>query len=235
MEKIIIILITITSILIYSCEKENTDLKEQMEVKDEKTNNKIITVYDSLRLNSIVLKVTCDDPSLLSCFSEETYELIINPRLDIEGIEDEEMDEAYYKETFENNEPYAITEVIEKNFQDNVTAYSIVDKGISNDSEFKSTNAYYGPFAFYDNSACCIRTYNEQGGLRNNIQFHIYSLSPYAYIRSYMSKDKYGMTWTCNCNYLYGIYVVYYREKNAQFSVTYVYSTSSPTFQDYCY
>ncbi len=117
----------------YSCSKEDAQQPQTEEF------SKTIEVFDDCGLNSVVLKLTSDDKSVVDMYSADNFQLIINPAPYDEpetdaDVDDEEDDDEI--DDFSDSDAIKIGMcVVEENFVEEVTSYDI---------EKTQPNAYHG-------------------------------------------------------------------------------------------
>lgn len=121
--------ITLTSFAIasvfYSCTKEDA----QSNVANQEEFSKLIEVFDDCGNNSIVLKVSSDDKSIVDMYSADNFQLLINPFEDeAETPEDDaELDDENDEiDNFSKNDAIKVCiGVIETRFVEEVESYSL--------------------------------------------------------------------------------------------------------------
>ncbi len=108
-----------TSLIFYSCTKESpqTNQLNQEYFKD-------FEVFDESGKNSIILKVSSDDESIVSMYSTNNFQLVINPEPFLSEVTEEVEEEL---DNYSDEDAISITMgVIEERFADNVIEYEIV-------------------------------------------------------------------------------------------------------------
>ena len=122
-----ILFITVVSIalLFNSCSEKESTNPNQLDQKYSKN----IEIFDKSGKNSIILKVSSDEESIVSFYSADNFELLINPEPFVaeETTEDTEDDSDDDFDNYSDKDAISITMgVIEERFSDNVVEYEIV-------------------------------------------------------------------------------------------------------------
>lgn len=105
----------------YSCSKEDAQQPQTSEF------SKTIEVFDDCGLNSVVLKLTSDDQSVVDMYSADNFQLIINPVPYEEPETDAEVDdEEDDNEIYSDDDAVSVSiSIMEKNFVEEVQDYEL--------------------------------------------------------------------------------------------------------------
>ncbi|MBI9067300.1 MAG: hypothetical protein JEZ09_08410 [Salinivirgaceae bacterium] len=128
-----IALIVVALAITYSCSKENVVKKnEPQTVPEAMSSEKQFIVFDKSGNNSVTLRLSSDDATLLAGYNDESYELIINPEVPDETPYDEltiAIEDPEYTDLKSSIEVKRVTvqmDIINVSFKDKVNNYALV-------------------------------------------------------------------------------------------------------------
>lgn len=128
-----IAMIVVVLAITYGCSKEDVVSKnEPQTVPEARASEKQFTVFDKSGNNSVTLRISSDDATLLAGHIAESYELIINPEVPDETLFNEltiAIDDPEYTELKSSIEVKSISiqvDIINVNFNENVNNYALV-------------------------------------------------------------------------------------------------------------
>ncbi len=191
----------------YSCSKEDAQQPQTEEF------SKTIEVFDDCGLNSVVLKLTSDDKSVVDMYSADNFQLIINPVPYDEPETDAEVEEDDNDEgTYSDGDVVKIGMcVLEENFVEEVTSYDIekTQPDAYKDLRAKWTKDYIfstkGGVAVTRTSInrrvyLTTKSGNKNSGTSNSdIEYGWYDGE---YNGKLLSNKQTGKDWTCNRYYI---------------------------------
>lgn len=149
--------------------------------------SKTIEVFDDCGLNSIVLKLTSDDQSVVDMYSAENFQLIINPvpydepETDAE-VDDEEDDDEIYSD---DDAVSVSIGVIEERFVEDVQGYELERY---QPEGFKNMRAKWSSECFHSRNHCIKVT-------RQSINRRVYLTTKYGFYGYGESDDAIISTW----------------------------------------
>ncbi|MBR2195169.1 MAG: hypothetical protein IKP62_07755 [Salinivirgaceae bacterium] len=165
----------------YSCSKEDAQQPQTSEF------SKTIEVFDDCGLNSVVLKLTSDDQSVVDMYSADNFQLIINPvpydepETDAE-VDDEEDDDEIYSD---DDAVSVSIGVIEERFVEDVQGYELERY---QPEGFKNMRAKWSSECFHSRNHCIKVT-------RQSINRRVYLTTKYGFYGYGESDDAIISTW----------------------------------------
>lgn len=239
-----IALIVVALAITYSCSKEDVVNKnEPQTVPDAMSFEKEFVVFDKSGVNSVMLRVSSDDATLLAGHNAESYELIINPEVPKETKNEElttVIEEAEFVD-FKSAEVKRISlqmDIINVNFKDNVNNYALVSNVVSLVDEDESEMEQEGDlkaglcrwfprdYEYYDvNAWGAIKvkmTFKRTKKTCNNIKYYVCPYGTYDYVCSCHLKHP-GDEKTCGPYNWTGITLLYKHYKNQTPTYTFYY------------
>lgn len=188
--------------LTYSCTKDGTEktVNESLSTPEPKAFEKHFIVHDKSGNNSVTIRVSSDDETLLTDYNIENHELIINPTAPKESstethYEEENGNSLELQEGIELTKPKVQVDIIETNFKNKITNYALVIHGFSendmietktNDAEMKGIFCSWFPkdYQYYDVSvwgATKVKvTFNRTKNTCNNIKYYVCKYNNYS-------------------------------------------------------
>lgn len=181
-------------IITYSCTKTDIETIENklLSVIKPLTFEKEYIVTDKSGNNSITIRVSSDDESLLADRTSDYYELIINPDVSEEtkmeevSLDDEDFSLIDFNKIVEVKRIAVQTDIISVSFKDKVNNYALVSHGSINieedemeEDELKAGLCLWFPrdYEYYDVSAwgatSVKMTFNRTAGTCNNIIYYV--------------------------------------------------------------
>jgi len=231
--------------IIYSCSKEEnmTNNNEHQTVPEARASKKQFIVFDKYGNNSVTLRVSADDATLLAGYNAESYELIINPEMPEETKNDElptVIEDAEFVDFSDSIEVKRVTiqmDIINVSFKDKVDNYALVslapsmvdeDEAEMEEGELKAGLCRWFPrgYEYYDYSAWGAKkvkmTFKRTKRICNNIKYYVCPYGTYDYACSCHLKHP-GDKKTCGPYNWSGITLLYKHYKNQTPTYTFYY------------
>lgn len=123
-----LIALTLTTVVFYSCSRVEDESSNA--IQPHQDNNKQLVVFDESGNNSVTLRLSSEDKTLIANHKAEDYKLVINPEVkkDRENTTKSAIEDTF--EDFDNGIAPLITtiqmEVIKTNFSDKVSNYALI-------------------------------------------------------------------------------------------------------------
>ncbi len=189
--KIIFVFVFIAMMITYSCTKDvvKNSVNESISAPEPQVFEKQLVIYDASGNNSITLRVSSDDETLLAGYVAENYELLINSVIPEESsvdalkYEEEDDEDLFEIQGIELIKPVIHIDVIAINFKDKVNNYSLVSLGSSvideDEAEMKAGLCRWFPrdYQYYDVDAWGATkvkmTFNRTKKTCNNIKYYV--------------------------------------------------------------
>jgi hypothetical protein len=187
----------ISVVIIYSCSKSdfsNNTTEELSSIPKPLSNEKQFFVTDKSGNNSITIRVSSDDESLLADRTSDNYELIINPdvpeetKMEEVSLDDEDISLIDFNKIVEVKRITVQTDIISVNFKDDVKNYALVSHGSikideeeMEEDELKAGLCFWYPrgedYDYYDYTAwgatSVKMTFNRTALTCNNIIYYV--------------------------------------------------------------